>query len=123
MPSSSLFLLGQASTAFSGGAIGALSHIGWAAKAVLVVTALKSADDVSSREGKELKGLKKQAKRPKSQPPAQKVLRNIKSPRPCRGGRDENPGENRDPEPRFVQLRGEEPEDLVSVRQAREDAG
>lgn len=42
MPSSSLFLLGQASTAFSGGAIGALSHIGWAAKAVLVVLCIFS---------------------------------------------------------------------------------
>jgi biopolymer transport protein TolQ len=42
VPSSSLFLLGQASTAFSGGAIGALSHIGWTAKAVLVVLCLFS---------------------------------------------------------------------------------
>ena len=42
MPSSSLFLLGQASTAFSGGALGALSHIGWVAKGVLVVLVLFS---------------------------------------------------------------------------------
>ena len=42
MPSSSLFLLGQASTAFSGGAIGALSHIGWTAKAVLVILCIFS---------------------------------------------------------------------------------
>jgi tonB-system energizer ExbB len=42
VPSSSLFLLGQASTAFSGGAIGALSHIGWTAKAVLVVLCIFS---------------------------------------------------------------------------------
>jgi len=42
VPSSSLFLLGQASTAFSGGAIGALSHIGWTAKAVLVILCIFS---------------------------------------------------------------------------------
>jgi biopolymer transport protein TolQ len=42
VPSSSLFLLAQASTAFSGGAIGALSHIGWTAKAVLVVLCIFS---------------------------------------------------------------------------------
>ena len=42
MPSSTLFLLAQASTAFSGGALGALSHIGWVAKGVLVVLVLFS---------------------------------------------------------------------------------
>jgi biopolymer transport protein TolQ len=42
VPSSSLFLLGQSSTAFSGGAIGALSHIGLAAKVVLVVLCIFS---------------------------------------------------------------------------------
>jgi len=42
VPSSSLFLLAQASTAFSGGAVGALSHIGGTAKAVLVVLCLFS---------------------------------------------------------------------------------
>jgi len=42
LPSSTLFLLAQASTAFSGGALGALSHIGWVAKGVLVVLVLFS---------------------------------------------------------------------------------
>ena len=42
MPSSTIFLLAQASTAFSGGALGALSHIGWVAKGVLVVLVLFS---------------------------------------------------------------------------------
>lgn len=42
MPSSTPFLLAQASTAFSGGAAGALSHIGPTARAVLVVLVLFS---------------------------------------------------------------------------------
>ena len=42
MPPSSQFLLGQTSTAFSGGPIGAFAHIGWEAKAVLAVLVLFS---------------------------------------------------------------------------------
>jgi biopolymer transport protein TolQ len=42
VPSSSLFLLAQSSTAFSGGPLGALSHIGGTAKAVLVVLVIFS---------------------------------------------------------------------------------
>jgi len=42
VPSSSLYLLAQSSTAFSGGPLGALSHIGGTAKAVLVVLVIFS---------------------------------------------------------------------------------
>jgi len=42
VPSSSLSLLAQSSTAFSGGPLGALSHIGGTAKAVLVVLVIFS---------------------------------------------------------------------------------
>jgi biopolymer transport protein TolQ len=42
VPSSSLYLLGQSSTAFSGGPIGALSHIGGTARVVLLVLVIFS---------------------------------------------------------------------------------